>query len=247
MADSRTANGGRGEDEPLLGRAGDASQQEDQGLQFNFLIGTAVIAQVGIWLVSSLMLTYPTTSANPTFPAYRDSMGISFHTSSLLNSAGILLITQGILLLQPTHTPKQKVQGAHLHATFNSTGTLALVAGLIVIEYNKISHAGAHFESPHAILGIITYILFILQAIVGVAQFYTPSVFGSVDNAKSVYKYHRMSGYVLLVLSLVTVALATQTGFSKSSLHLQLWAVVVLAVVTLIGVLPRIKKQKLGL
>lgn len=34
-------NDGRGEDEPLLGRAGDASQQEDQGLQFNFVIGNA--------------------------------------------------------------------------------------------------------------------------------------------------------------------------------------------------------------
>lgn len=33
------ANQGRGEQEPLLGRAGDASQQEDQGLQFNFVIG----------------------------------------------------------------------------------------------------------------------------------------------------------------------------------------------------------------
>lgn len=32
-------NHGRGEQEPLLGRAGDASQQEDQGLQFNFVIG----------------------------------------------------------------------------------------------------------------------------------------------------------------------------------------------------------------
>ena len=30
---------GRGEDEPLLGRAGDASQQEGKGIQFNFFIG----------------------------------------------------------------------------------------------------------------------------------------------------------------------------------------------------------------
>lgn len=30
---------GRGEDEPLLGRAGDASQQDDKGIQFNFFIG----------------------------------------------------------------------------------------------------------------------------------------------------------------------------------------------------------------
>lgn len=28
-----------GEDEPLLGRPGDASQQEGQGLQYNFVIG----------------------------------------------------------------------------------------------------------------------------------------------------------------------------------------------------------------
>lgn len=75
------ANHGRGEEEPLLGRAGDASQQEDQGLQFNFVIGkcppllghsalliipspgTAVIAQVGIWIVirctpSTIRATY---------------------------------------------------------------------------------------------------------------------------------------------------------------------------------------------
>ena len=31
---------GRGEDEPLLGRAGDASQQDGKGIQFNFFIGT---------------------------------------------------------------------------------------------------------------------------------------------------------------------------------------------------------------
>ena len=62
------ATQGRGEDEPLLGRAGDASQQEGKGLQFNFVLGkslmhgiqlmltltapgTAIIAQAGIWIV----------------------------------------------------------------------------------------------------------------------------------------------------------------------------------------------------
>lgn len=30
---------GRGEDEPLLGRVGDASQQEGKGIQFNLFIG----------------------------------------------------------------------------------------------------------------------------------------------------------------------------------------------------------------
>ena len=36
----QSANNGRGEQEPLLGRAGDASQQEGEGIQFNFLLGT---------------------------------------------------------------------------------------------------------------------------------------------------------------------------------------------------------------
>ena len=34
-----TQQQGRGEEEPLLGRAGDASQQDGKGVQFNFVIG----------------------------------------------------------------------------------------------------------------------------------------------------------------------------------------------------------------
>ncbi len=33
------ANSGLGDDEPLLGRVGDASQQEGKGIQFNLVIG----------------------------------------------------------------------------------------------------------------------------------------------------------------------------------------------------------------
>ncbi|KAI4208519.1 MAG: hypothetical protein LQ346_000029 [Caloplaca aetnensis] len=229
-------NDGQGEDEPLLGRAGDASQQEDQGLQFNFVIGTAVIAQIGIWILAATI--WASVFVQPL---------ILFSAHPLLNSAGILLTTQAILLLQPTHTPKQKKQGTNVHAVLNLTSILTLLAGLVIIEYNKIAHSGAHFQSPHAILGLTTYILFFLQAIVGIAQYYTPGVFGGVDNAKSVYKYHRMSGYVILIMSFVTVAAATQTSFNKATLHIQLWAVVVASVITLAGVLPRIKKQKLGM
>lgn len=67
---------GRGEEEPLLGRAGDASQQDGKGIQFNFFLGkplslsyqqkiptitnrtagTAIIAQAGIWIVRPSLL-----------------------------------------------------------------------------------------------------------------------------------------------------------------------------------------------
>jgi len=40
IPEQNPAQQGRGEDEPLLGRAGDASQQDGKGIQFNFVLGT---------------------------------------------------------------------------------------------------------------------------------------------------------------------------------------------------------------
>ena len=101
--------------------------------------------------------------------------------------------------------------------------------------------------SPHAILGLVTYILFGIQAVVGITQFYTPvTVWGSVERAKSVYKYHRWSGYVILVMGLATVCAATQTDYNKGVLHVRLWAVLVASVITLVGVLPRVRRAKMG-
>lgn len=97
-------------------------------------------------------------------------------------------------------------------------------------------------------MGLVLYILLFLQALVGFAQFYTPAlVFGSVDNAKAVYKYHRLSGYAVLLVGLITVCAATQTGYNQGILGIQLWAIIVASVLVVAGVGSRIKKQKLGL
>lgn len=141
----------------------------------------------------------------------------------------------------------QKRYGTAAHLILNNFGLDLLIAGLVVIEVNKFAHNGTHFESPHAILGLTTYLVLAIQAFVGFTQYYTPKLYGSVDNAKSLYKYHRVSGYVVLVLMLATVAAATQTDYNKTTLDIKLWAVLVTAVLVLAGVLPRIKKQKLGL
>ena len=164
-----------------------------------------------------------------------------------MSQAGLLLVTQAALILQPTHTAEQKKNGTYIHAALVDVGLAALIAGLVIIEYNKFDHGGIHFESPHAILGLITYILLILQALVGFTQYFVPQLYGGVDNAKKVYKYHRASGYVILTLSLATVCAATQTTFNTGVLQIQLWAVIVVSVLTLAGILPRVKKQKLGL
>lgn len=226
----------RDEEEPLLGRPGDVTQRPEQGFQWNILTGTASIAQAGAWILTALVWA-------AVFEA--DFMFFSYHP--LLNSAGILVLTQSILLLQPTATQKQKIQGTYIHSALNFISVGALIAGLVVIEMNKASHPETRFQSIHGKLGLVTYILMVLQFLVGVAQFYTPNLFGSVDNAKAIYKYHRISGYLIVILSVVTICLATQTGFNKNVLHIRLWAAIVASVLLVVGLLPRIKKRKLGL
>ena len=85
-----------------------------------------------------------------------------------------------------------------------------------------------------------------LQAFVGFTQYFVPQLYGGESNAKKLYKYHRVSGYVILVLALATIIASTKTTFNTGVLHMQVWAVAVASVITALGVGARIKKHKLG-
>lgn len=123
---------------------------------------------------------------------------------------------------------------------------LAFVGAFIVIEINKGDHA--RLVSPHGIMGLITYIAIISQALVGVTQYFLARpILGSVDAGKRIYKYHRWFGYSLLILELATVAAATRTTYNLAALHIQLWAVLVASILVVAGVAARIRKHKLGL
>ncbi|GAT23614.1 cytochrome b561 [Aspergillus luchuensis] len=164
----------------------------------------------------------------------------------LLNSAALLLQVQATLILQPTTTPHQKRLGTIIHYIIQTLSLLGFITAFIIIEINKGDHA--HFTSPHGILGLITYIFIILQVLVGVVQYFVPvQVLGSVEKGKSIYKYHRKSGYVLLLLELATVSAATQTTYNLNVLSIPLWGVLVASVLVVLGLGARIKKHKLGL
>lgn len=88
----------------------------------------------------------------------------------------------------------------------------------------------------------------VLQGLGGVVQYLLPvPILGSVDAGKLFYKYHRWTGYVLLLLEVSTVVAATQTGYNLDVLRIPAWAVVIAIIVTLAGVGARIRKHKLGL
>lgn len=80
----------------------------------------------------------------------------------------------------------------------------------------------------------------------GFTQYFTPGLYGGEDNAKALYKYHRVFGYMTLLVMLATVCAATQTGFAINVLELQLWAVVTASVIVVVGITPRIRLSKFG-
>ncbi|KAJ5494162.1 hypothetical protein N7463_010249 [Penicillium fimorum] len=223
------------DDEPLLGRPGDVTQGPNERIYRNLFTGTASIAQAGVWILAALVwqgiLSQPLSLFTP---------------HPLLGISALLLQVQAILVLQPTATPQQKRTGTRIHYSFQLLSVVLFVSAFVIIEVNKGSHP--HFVSPHGILGLVTYITIVLQAVVGVIQYFLPvTVFGSVDAGRRIYKYHRWSGYFLLLLEMATVVAATQTNYNLMTIHIPLWGVLVAVVLILAGVCARIKKRKLGL
>jgi len=82
-----------------------------------------------------------------------------------LNSAALILVTNALLLLQPTHTPEQKRLGAISHGILNSVALAAFTTAVIIILYNKAAHGADHFTTAHGRIGLVTYIFLIIQVL----------------------------------------------------------------------------------
>lgn len=116
------------------------------------------------------------------------------------------------------------------------------LAAFVVIEINKGTHP--HFVSTHGILGLLTVIFVVLQALVGVVQYFLPEVvLGSTDKGKRLYKYHRWSGYVgLVVLAIPAAVKGTETVLNPPT-----WTLVIAVFLIAVGIGARVKPHKLGL
>ncbi|KAH8677469.1 eukaryotic cytochrome b561-domain-containing protein [Xylariales sp. PMI_506] len=228
---------GTDEIEPLLGRPGDASQKDGASIFKNLILGTGILAEGG-----ALLLVASVWAA-----VFLHRPLILFSAHPLAQSLGVLVLVQSILILQPTHTGQQKVVGQKLHAGLNLLSFVILVGGVVVIEYNKFRNDGDHFHSVHGYLGVTSAVVLLLQYLVGFTMFAVPKVYGGEANAKKIWKYHRLSGYVLLLLLLATVTSAAETTYNQNVLGLKLWALILISVLVVLGVFPRIQKYKLGL
>ncbi len=210
-----------------------AQQPAEAPIARNLITGSAPIAQAGITLFA-LITWYAILSTPLILP--------SLHP--LLNTLAAATLVNAILILQPTHTHPQKINGTHIHALFNAATIFAFSAGVAIIVFNKYLHASPHFTSWHGVFGITTFGLLMLQTVVGFAQFYYPAFFGGENQAKKMYKYHRVVGYVVVALVLLTATMGTQADWFYGKVpSLLVWLVLDIAVV--VGLLPRIRTSKM--
>jgi hypothetical protein len=133
-----------------------------------------------------------------------------FPLHPLLQSLSLSLFSYGILTLQPTSQPETKKAGLARHqVAILFFGFPAIILGASSMIYTKYTHRAPHFTSWHGRFGLVAVIWIVLQISVGAGSvWFGGTLFGGGAKAKAIYKYHRLSGYVLFSWLLVTVHLA---------------------------------------
>jgi len=166
-----------------------------------------------------------------------------------LESGAMLLITYGIMTLQPTSQPRTKAAGLSRHqAAILFIGLPALLMGTFAIVMNKFVAGNAHFQSWHSVFGIIATGWIVAQVLFGGASVW----FGGRalgPRAKAMWKYHRLSGYLLFPLLLVTIDLGggfSHWGERNVWFPIRLIAYMVAPLVCLVAVLSRIRVSKMN-
>lgn len=232
------------ENSPLLEESHDSHTELHQSLTSDIVRSAysqprAILIQLGLLvLVISVLLGIFTHPVIPLFAGH-----------PIANLSGFVFLSQALLVTQPTpHSSSHKVAGGQLHGVLNSLSVILFLTGWAFIFANKHVHNAQHITTWHATFGIATYVLLCVVLLVGVAQYWLPVlVFGSVDNAKRVYKYHRAAGYLTLSLIAFTILLALDSDYNVNVLHIPYWSVVPALIVILGGLLYGIKKHKFGL
>lgn len=211
------------------------SMQVIKATSLTLVSGTGWLAQIGAFFLVATIWSSVFTS-----PLLKL---VSPHP--LLQSLGVFLLIQAILILQPTSTPQAKLYGQRAHATLQLISFLIFLTGVTIIETNKHVNHMEHFHSVHGYLGATTAILLVFQYTYGFLMWAVPSVFGGVERAKATWKYHRYGGYLLLALVLATVISAVETDYNKAVLDIKRWAVGLSVGLIIVGVYPRIQLYKL--
>ncbi|CAE6394296.1 hypothetical protein RSOLAG1IB_01157 [Rhizoctonia solani AG-1 IB] len=140
-----------------------------------------------------------------------------------LQTAAVLAFALGVMTLQPTLSAASKEAGRARHQKFQlGLGFPLILMGSISVIVHKEKMGWPHFTSLHSKVGLVTLILLVLQAVAGAASLWGKGVaVGGEDRGKSLWKWHRLLGYMILPMLLVTVLLGgTTTYWAKMNTNL---------------------------
>ncbi|KAH9829196.1 uncharacterized protein C8Q71DRAFT_791587 [Rhodofomes roseus] len=173
-----------------------------------------------------------------------------FFWHPILQSLSICLLAYGIVTLQPTSQPKTKAAGLARHQyAMLCGGYPALLLGTLAIWWNKTSHGSHHATTWHGILGYISVFWMVVQVFIGIGSvWFDGRLFGGNSSAKLVWKYHRLSGYLLFPLLLFTAFLAgIWSHFTTRNTVLALRVILfgVAPLVLLLAVCARVRLSKM--
>ncbi|KAJ7349272.1 hypothetical protein DFH08DRAFT_959436 [Mycena albidolilacea] len=145
-------------------------------------------------------VTWVTVLVNNPF----DAGWFAFHPP--LQSLSLLLFVYGISTLQPTSQPKTKAAGLARHQYAILFAAFPIIFfGTFAVMYNKYLHGATHFKSWHGKLGIGAMGWIFIQVLLGGGSvWFGGAAFGGGSRAKAIWKYHRLSGYVLFLLLMFT-------------------------------------------
>ncbi|KAI7891278.1 eukaryotic cytochrome b561-domain-containing protein [Mucor mucedo] len=160
----------------------------------------------------------------------------------------IVLVTEGVALLQPTSTVTEKKVGLKYHAAIQTISYTSVITGFSFIFYNKMVSGKPHFESVHGKLGLFVFIYLLIQLVFGITVAFVPRIYGSVARAKGLWKHHRVFGYVLLVLVWLTAQLGVRADYMYNNLYSPklIWLHWVSVFLIFGGIYSRIRFNKWG-
>lgn len=196
----------------------------------------AMIAQTGLMIVVTRVVY-----------ALSQHEFIPFSIHPICNSLGLFLLAEAILLVQPQpKTPAHKAYMGEVHGLLNATAVALFMTAASAVVGNKIMYGGKHLATWHATLGAMIAMYVPLIAVVGASMFWFPTrVFGSIKTGKTMYKHHRMMGYMGITMIAANLILATYSDYNLNVLDISTGLTATGLGLYLYGVFAQIKLAKI--
>ncbi|KAI9480154.1 hypothetical protein BX667DRAFT_513952 [Coemansia mojavensis] len=170
-----------------------------------------------------------------------DHMRESFAWHPILMSVALVMSLEGVVILQyaPWPVPYQHRKSRKFHYVMHSIAGLLQIAGIIKCTLNGGAQQGA--GAAHKVIGMVGGTAFVGQFLFGVCL-----ATRSRKNRKHWYKYHRATGYGVLVILWTAAWLGVHSKWSQSKRAPSEWLWLICFGLLIVSVLVPVDLAKFG-